>query len=154
SARRSSGGALNCACTAAMSALLSFPRRAWERCPGRSASRVCGPPTGALPTRRRASGEGVPTQSVGTRGRGGAARCSFARYINLVEDPALGEELVLGLVPIASAGRDREQLDFGQCGRVFLQDLRVDRAVIVLGDDRLGLVGVEELEVGLGGRPR
>src|SRR2546428_10661489 len=71
------------------------------------------------------------------------------RLVEAVEQAPVVEELDVGVVPALRDRAHREELDVGKFGRVPLAYGGGDRAGEVLGDDRLPLVRVEELE----GRP-
>src|SRR5690349_17110200 len=95
------------------------------------------------PRTRRAAGL-VP--AVRTAGTSPAARSLPLGLVNAVEDTAVGEELLLRLAPVPGDGADREEVDLAQLG-VLLEHVRVARAVVVAGEDLLGLLGVEEAQV-------
>src|SRR5436190_20183159 len=71
--------------------------------------------------------------------------------VEAVEQAPVVEELDVGVVPALRDRGHREELDVGKFGRVPLAHGGVDRAVEVLGVDRLPLFGVWNLELALGG---
>ena len=58
---------------------------------------------------------------------------------DLVEDRAVGEELRMGLVPVAEQVLEREQVYLRELVRVLRHHLRRARAVVVLRGDLLAL---------------
>src|SRR5690606_4042155 len=80
----------------------------------------------------------------------GLTRLRSLRLVDLIEDLAVGEELLLRIRPALGDRRDREELDRRQRGLELREDRRVGRTVEVLADDLLRLGRVEELEVRLG----
>src|SRR5579885_2243570 len=68
------------------------------------------------------------------------------RPIDLVENAALGEELLLRLFPRSGHRGDGEKPDVREVGGVLLQHRRVRRPIVVAGQHLLRLLGVQELE--------
>src|SRR3546814_9552429 len=69
--------------------------------------------------------------------------------VDLIEHAAVAEVLGLRLGPAAEVA-DRDEIELRELARVLRGDLRIRRAVIVLRDDFLCLVGVQVIQVRLG----
>src|SRR5687767_14250955 len=74
--------------------------------------------------------------------------------VELVEDAGFAEVVFLGAFPAAEDFVDGDELEGREFRREFLESVDVAGAVVEGGDHLLGLGGVEELEVGLGGGSR
>src|SRR5262249_9654297 len=73
---------------------------------------------------------------------------------NLVEDPAFGEEAILRIVPVPRDHVDREQVELWKALSVLLENGLRDGPVVMPSKYLLGLVGVDEAQVGLGNLAR
>src|SRR5262245_66168682 len=74
--------------------------------------------------------------------------------IDAVEDRPFGEESRLGVAEIGGDFRHREQVDFPKYVVMAGQNVRIRRPVKVFRNRLLGGIGVEILQIGLGGLPR
>src|SRR5450755_2407981 len=91
----------------------------------------------------------------------GASRYRFAGkrlfrliLVNLIEDAALAEMLLLRLGPAAEDVIDREQLDFGEGLFVFLRDLLITWSIGIACGNFLTFPRIPVFQVGLGHRAR
>ncbi len=66
-----------------------------------------------------------------------------------IEDAALGEELLLGVVPVPGDEGDRKEVERREAIGMPFQDVLTNGPIAVLGDELLRLVRKEVFKVGL-----